>query len=65
MRRHRDGAEALKRLIAFLERSDPSIRTRNHQLANGFIQLDPREVALEDAPLVARAIAAFIAGDAT
>ena len=63
--RHRDGAAALGRLVAFLERSDPSIRTRNHQLANGFIQLDPREVALEDAALVARAIAAFIAGDET
>jgi len=63
--RHRDGVLAMKRLVEFLEHSEPSIRTRNHHLKNGFIQLDPREVALEDAPLVARAIAAFVAGDAS
>jgi D-glucosaminate-6-phosphate ammonia-lyase len=61
--RHHGGVDAMKRLVKFLEHAEPSIRTRNHQLKNGFIQLDPREIELGDAAVVTRTIAAFAARD--
>jgi L-seryl-tRNA(Ser) seleniumtransferase len=54
--RHRGGTSALVHLVRALERANPSIRTRNHQLENGFVQLDPREIAEDDVPVVVRAI---------
>jgi D-glucosaminate-6-phosphate ammonia-lyase len=36
-------------LVARLESANPSIRTRNHDVAAGAISIDPRELTLEDA----------------
>ena len=44
--------EELKALIAHLEAGEPSIRTRNHQIRAGYVQLDPRELHLDQVPLI-------------
>ena len=38
------GAFDIRTLVSFLADGDPSIRTRNHHLDRGFLQIDPREI---------------------
>ena len=51
----------LKGLVAFLRDGRPSIRTRNHQLGEGYVLFDPREMRLEQVPTVVARVRAFLA----
>ena len=42
----------LKALVQFLRDGEPSIRTRNHQLAEGYVLFDPREVSVGQVPAI-------------
>jgi L-seryl-tRNA(Ser) seleniumtransferase/D-glucosaminate-6-phosphate ammonia-lyase len=44
--------DELKRLVAHLAAGAPSIRTRNHQLKDGYIQIDTRELHMGQVPLI-------------
>jgi len=47
---------ALEALVGDLAAGDPSIRTRNHQLGDGLVLFDVREVKSEDIPVIARRV---------
>ena len=51
----------LRDLVAFLRDGRPSIRTRNHQLGEGFVLFDPREMRLDQVPTVITRVRAFLA----
>jgi L-seryl-tRNA(Ser) seleniumtransferase/D-glucosaminate-6-phosphate ammonia-lyase len=44
----RDGNFAIRDLVHFLKKGDPSIRTRNHHIDQGLILIDPRELKEKD-----------------
>ena len=50
----------LRRLVAFLRDGEPSIRTRNHQLSEGYVLFDPREVSPDQVPVVVERVRAFL-----
>ena len=52
----------LAALVGHLRDGSPSIRTRNHQLDEGYILLDTRELTLEHVPVIAERIQAFVRG---
>ena len=49
----------LRALVQFLHDGDPSIRTRNHELASGRVLFDPRELRPEHVPLVVGRVREF------
>lgn len=51
----------LRDLVVFLRDGQPSIRTRNHQLAEGYALFDPREMRLDQVPAVVARVRAFLA----
>ena len=51
----------LRDLVAFLRDGRPSIRTRNHQLGEGYVLFDPREMRLDQVPAVIARVRAFFA----
>ena len=51
----------LRDLVAFLRDGRPSIRTRNHQLGEGYVLFDPREMRLDQVPTVVARVRAFLA----
>ena len=51
----------LRELVAFLRDGRPSIRTRNHQLGDGYVLFDPREMRLDQVPAVVARVRAFFA----
>ena len=55
-------ARQLHGLVAFLRDGVPSIRTRNHQLDQGYVLFDPREMKAEQVPLVVARVQEFFAG---
>jgi L-seryl-tRNA(Ser) seleniumtransferase/D-glucosaminate-6-phosphate ammonia-lyase len=52
---------ALKRLVASLQAGDPAIHTRNHQIDQGLVLFDVREVRDTDIAVIAERVAAIIA----
>jgi D-glucosaminate-6-phosphate ammonia-lyase len=48
-------------LVRFLAGGTPSIRTRNHQLGEGVVLFDPRELSPTHVPVIRDRIAAFLA----
>lgn len=50
----------LKDLVVFLVKASPSIRTRNHKLQSGYIQIDPREIDQDKAHYIADKIEQFL-----
>ncbi|MFU8817119.1 MAG: hypothetical protein ACNA7W_17370, partial [Pseudomonadales bacterium] len=50
----------LEDLVAWLTSGTPSIRTRNHQLREGVVLFDPRELELSHVPLIRDRMAAFL-----
>jgi D-glucosaminate-6-phosphate ammonia-lyase len=50
----------LEDLVAWLRDGTPSIRTRNHQLKEGVVLFDPRELELSQVPLIRERVAAFL-----
>lgn len=46
---HADAPLDAGELVRRLEANDPSVRTRNHGVASGVIEIDPRELSKEDA----------------
>ena len=54
-------AAQLRDLVAFLRAGRPSIRTRNHQLGEGYVLFDPREMSLDQVPTVVARVRAFFA----
>ena len=50
---------ALQALVRFLRDGRPSIRTRNHQLGEGYVLFDPREMRMEQVPTVVARVGAF------
>ena len=57
-------AAQLRDLVAFLRDGRPSIRTRNHQLDEGYVLFDPREMRLDQVPSVVARVRAFFASQA-
>ena len=57
-------ADRLRALVAFLRDGHPSIRTRNHQLDEGYVLFDPREMRLDQVPTVVASVRAFFALEA-
>ncbi|MCH8199866.1 MAG: SelA-like pyridoxal phosphate-dependent enzyme [Chloroflexi bacterium] len=57
----RNGSFDVRALVRFLAEGSPSIRTRNHHLDAGIVLLDPREVTLDQAELIAERLRAFFA----
>lgn len=57
-------AARLRDLVAFLRDGRPSIRTRNHQLGEGYVLFDPREMRLDQVPTVVARVRAFFALEA-
>lgn len=51
----------LRDLVAFLRDGRPSIRTRNHQLGEGYVLFDPREMRLDQVATVVARTRAFFA----
>ena len=51
----------LRDLVAFLRDGRPSIRTRNHQLSEGYVLFDPREMRLDQVTTVVARVRAFFA----
>jgi D-glucosaminate-6-phosphate ammonia-lyase len=49
-------------LVRFLAEGAPSIRTRNHQLGEGLVLFDPRELRESHVPFIRDRVAAFLAG---
>lgn len=49
----------LRALVRFLYDGDPSIRTRNHELASGRVLFDPRELRPEHVPLIVARVHEF------
>jgi D-glucosaminate-6-phosphate ammonia-lyase len=49
-------------LVRFLAEGTPSIRTRNHQLGEGLVLFDPRELRESHVPVIRDRVAAFLAG---
>lgn len=47
------------RLVEYLRSGEPSIRTRNHHLPEGYVLIDPRELRDEDIDTIAVRIKAF------
>ena len=64
---HRLGLHAspgvLKKLVAGLGDGDPSIRTRNHQLDEGLLLFDLREVKDRDIPVMVRRLRELLGAD--
>jgi D-glucosaminate-6-phosphate ammonia-lyase len=56
-----DRAFDVHELVAFLRSGRPSIRTRNHQLKNGIVQFDPRELSEAQAEIIASRLREFFA----
>ena len=54
-------AAQLRELVAYLRDGRPSIRTRNHQIGEGYVLFDPREMRLEQVPAVVARVRAFFA----
>lgn len=54
-----DGAFAIEELVRWLESGSPSIRTRNHQLRDGLMLLDARELELAHVGVIRDRVAAF------
>ena len=54
-------AARLRDLVAFLHDGRPSIRTRNHQLDEGYVLFDPREMHVDQVPTVVARVRAFFA----
>lgn len=52
-----DGALSARELVRRLEAHDPSVRTRNHQVASGVIEIDPRGLSLDEAVPLADIVA--------
>ncbi|MDH5737625.1 MAG: SelA-like pyridoxal phosphate-dependent enzyme [Gammaproteobacteria bacterium] len=52
-------AFAIKDLIQFLSNSTPSIRTRNHHMDQGFIQIDSRELDSQKADYIIERLSSF------
>ncbi len=46
-------------LVRFLAAGEPSIRTRNHQLGDGLVLFDPRELRPSDVPKIIARVRAF------
>jgi L-seryl-tRNA(Ser) seleniumtransferase/D-glucosaminate-6-phosphate ammonia-lyase len=57
------GAWDAGELVSFLVAGTPSIRTRNHRLADGIVQFDPREVTIDQAKLIAARLTTFFAAN--
>lgn len=53
--------ERVRELVAFLSNGRPSIRTRNHQIAESLVLFDTREVRDEDIGLIAARVREFFA----
>jgi len=53
------GAFDPRELVAFLAAGSPSIRTRNHQLPEGLVLIDPREVTEAQAGVIAARLREF------
>ena len=53
--------DELEQLVAFLRDGRPSVRTRNHQLREGYVLFDPREMRLDQVPTVVVRVRAFLA----
>jgi D-glucosaminate-6-phosphate ammonia-lyase len=51
---------ALEDLVVWLRDGTPSIRIRNHQLKEGLVLFDPRELDLAHVPLIRARLAAFL-----
>lgn len=49
----------IRDLVSFLVSGTPSIRTRNHHLGQGFIQIDPREIDLDKAEIIGSRVEEF------
>lgn len=47
-------------LVRFLSAGTPSIRTRNHQLGEGLVLFDPRELKLDHVAIIRDRVAAFL-----
>lgn len=56
-----DGNFALEDLVRHLKQGTPSIRTRNHQLHEGLVLFDTREMKLADVSVVRARVAQFLA----
>jgi D-glucosaminate-6-phosphate ammonia-lyase len=54
------GQFLLEDLVAWLRDGTPSIRTRNHQLNEGVVLFDPRELTLASVPVIRDRIAEFL-----
>ncbi|XOV88967.1 MAG: SelA-like pyridoxal phosphate-dependent enzyme [Pseudomonadota bacterium] len=55
----RNGQFDIRHLVTHLAQGNPSIRTRNHHLDQGYFLLDPRELAEADVAMIAERIRAF------
>lgn len=56
----RDQGFPIKDLLKFMKSASPSIRTRNHHIDKGFFQIDPREIDLDKAEIIASTIKAYL-----
>jgi D-glucosaminate-6-phosphate ammonia-lyase len=52
-------ADSVRALVQHLHDGDPSIRTRNHHLDEGYVLIDPREIRDQDVRLIASRIVDF------
>ena len=50
----------MSELVHWLESGTPSIRTRNHQLKEGLVQFDTRELVMEHVAVIRERVAAFV-----
>ena len=54
-------ADNLHQLVHYLRSGEPSIRTRNHHLPEGYVLIDPRELHDEDVDTIVACIHSFAA----
>jgi len=57
----KDGCFEPVELVRFLSAGTPGIRTRNHQLGEGLVLFDPRELLPAHVPVIRQRIATFVA----
>lgn len=55
----RDNSFQIRDLVSYLAAGEPSIRTRNHHLDQGYLLVDPRELSADDIQAIAARLLAF------
>jgi uncharacterized pyridoxal phosphate-dependent enzyme len=54
-----DAQFSIRDLVQFLDQGQPSIRTRNHHLDQGYLLIDPRELITGDSELIVKRLLEF------